>query len=78
MVSIFRSDEKIAGLTTKEILDKVNNWGYSERFLNGKYLNIFSFEIYFCFFGAKSSKSVSNRKQHIVTVYTIKVLSISI
>ncbi|XP_023320376.1 uncharacterized protein LOC111695326 [Eurytemora carolleeae] len=31
------SDEKIAGLTTKEILDKVNNWGYSERFLNGKY-----------------------------------------
>ena len=31
-----RSEDKISKLTKEEILDKVNNWGFSELFLTGK------------------------------------------
>ena len=31
----FRSDSQIANITKSEIVEKVNNWGYSELFLTG-------------------------------------------
>ncbi len=33
--SYFRSDSQIANITKSEIVEKVNNWGYSELFLTG-------------------------------------------
>ena len=37
-MTIFRTDKVIAELTKEGILDKINNWGFSELYLSGRYM----------------------------------------